>query len=308
MYRLIVVPLDGSDAAEQALPHASRLARETSAEILLLRAAPFISHPGTSSAARHRADIDAADYLQAQWYRLAQEGLHVRTEVLRSEPVRAISFTARRQGADLIVMSTCSHAAMPYSPLGSVAWGVVQTAMTPVFFVPPSDHPPVPVTGPLRRILVPLDGTPFAEEALTALLRADWSLDSEIVLLRAVASTSHPPSAVLHGVSKPGETPGEQRGIDQERLDAQHYLDWVRRRYLPRRLVATWVLRGSPAQIIIETAMESGAEVIAMVSHCRARSAALSLGSVASYTLQHAPVPVLLLQDTDIYAQLDDAS
>ena len=101
MVRSILVPLDGSEVAEQALPRACRLARLTGAELVLLRAAPFAANSGKSSSPLRVTVRDAEDYLQAVEHRLADPGLRVHTEVLHSDPVRAITFTARAgRGSD----------------------------------------------------------------------------------------------------------------------------------------------------------------------------------------------------------------
>jgi nucleotide-binding universal stress UspA family protein len=302
----ILVPLDGSEVAEQALPHACRLARLTNAEIVLLRAAPFASNAGKSPSPRRVTVRDAEDYLAALWHRLAGEGLRVRTVVLHTAPARAITFTARTQGADLIVMSTHGYSSVQRFLLGSVAEAVLRQTTTPVFCIRASEHPPALRVSPYRKVLVPLDGTSFAETALTYLQGADCFLPAKIVLLRAIV-----PDISLYGAEPSGSSvmvePGQvQLIIDQEQAAAKQYLAQVRERYLEGRDSTVRIPAGFAAQAIVEAANESDIEFIVMATHGRTGFDRLAHGSVAHHVLRHASVPVLLLHGVDSQPQVHE--
>jgi nucleotide-binding universal stress UspA family protein len=302
----ILVPLDGSEVAEQALPHACRLARPANAEIVLLRAAPFASNAGKSPSPRRVTVRDAEDYLAALWHRLAGEGLRVRTVVLHTAPARAITFTARTQGADLIVMSTHGYSSVQRFLLGSVAEAVLRQTTTPVFCIRASEHPPALRVSPYRKVLVPLDGTSFAETALTYLQGADCFLPAKIVLLRAIV-----PDISLYGAEPSGSSvmvePGQvQLIIDQEQAAAKQYLAQVRERYLEGRDSTVRIPAGFAAQAIVEAANESDIEFIVMATHGRTGFDRLAHGSVAHHVLRHASVPVLLLHGVDSQPQVHE--
>ena len=107
MLSTIIVPLDGSDFAARALPHATALARSSGAKLDLVRVLP---HQAPGSAVDEMEAIQAALNLDAEAIRA--DGLRVDTIVHRVHPVhaddvaRAIAEVAVEQQAELIVMST----------------------------------------------------------------------------------------------------------------------------------------------------------------------------------------------------------
>ncbi|HEY8284850.1 MAG TPA: universal stress protein [Chloroflexota bacterium] len=307
MARTILVPLDGSEVAEQALPYACRLARQGGAEVVLLRAAPFAANSGKPSSPLRVTVRDAEDYLEALWYRLAGEGLRVRTEVLHTAPARAITFTARREGVDLIIMSTHGYAGVQRFLRDSVAETVLRRTTTPMLFVRASDHPSAPRVDPYSKVLVPLDGTPFAETALTYLQDADWCSAAEIVLLRVVAPTMPAYGADLSGMAGP-IGPGPARFDKDQEEEARQYLAQVGERQLEGRVTAAQVRVGLAAQAIVEAASVPDIEFIVLATHGRTGFDRLAHGSVARHVLHHAPVPVLLLHGVDMLAQVHEVS
>lgn len=168
MFKRILVPLDGSELAEAALPIAEGLAGCTGAQVILVRVVPI---PRGRSAAkfrpfspdlpvaipRAREDIDKAWHpiykdqemssleanarasLSAAEQRLRGKGLQVSVEILFGRPAEEIIAYAEREGLDLIVMST--HGEMGIGPwaMGSTAEKVLRGANTPVLLVRPAE-------------------------------------------------------------------------------------------------------------------------------------------------------------------------
>jgi nucleotide-binding universal stress UspA family protein len=145
MFKTILVPLDGSMLAEQALLPACQIAQKFGAELLLLRVvSPDQLVPGLSQLA-FRAE-NSADYaLKRQMdeaeaylvnYTLPMPGIPVRTRVLRGAAPEMIVATATEEPADLIVMSTHGRAGLTRLLYGSVAEAVLRGATTPVMLVP----------------------------------------------------------------------------------------------------------------------------------------------------------------------------
>jgi nucleotide-binding universal stress UspA family protein len=140
----VIVPLDGSELAEQALTHASGLAKASEAPIQLISVVgyPHLESRGMSSWALQREALDqlvreetaqAEQYLAGVRDRLAGEGFDVATEVRRGAVDRAILDAS--QPGDLIVMTTHGRGGVARWFLGSVAESVVRRSPVPVLLV-----------------------------------------------------------------------------------------------------------------------------------------------------------------------------
>lgn len=143
MYKTILVPLDGSELAEAALPHAQALAKSKGAEIILLRV-PVL--PGTTFLARDPAlasmvlkemEDETREYMQAEVSKLKREGVNVKG-ISREGPVAdTILEVAKEIHADMITMSTHGYSGVQRWLMGSVADKVVQHSPIPVMLIHP---------------------------------------------------------------------------------------------------------------------------------------------------------------------------
>lgn len=143
VFQRILVPLDGSDVAEAALPHARELARLCGAKLLLLRVvappsaitSPYIPHQMQLNKTELTERREEAErYVEAQVAELMDEGpLHVESQVvLDYHPAHAILQVAGETRADLIVLGTHARGTLGRLVMGSVADKVVRAADTPV--------------------------------------------------------------------------------------------------------------------------------------------------------------------------------
>jgi nucleotide-binding universal stress UspA family protein len=145
MFNTILVPLDGSALAEQALAPASRLAARFGGELLLLsvvvpeRPLPglpyLVPRAGDEAAGPSRPRMEEAEAYLAG-LKLSDPGLRVRTLVLGGAPAELIIAAGDEGGADLIVMSTHGRSGLMRLLYGSVAEEVLRGATVPVLLVP----------------------------------------------------------------------------------------------------------------------------------------------------------------------------
>jgi nucleotide-binding universal stress UspA family protein len=141
MYKHILLPLDGSALAEQALPHALAQAERFEAELTLLKVIEPLPRRGTSmsQAAFERAEEEmktwAREYLEGVAGKLQEQGISVQTATPLDEPHRAIVRLAERNQVDLIVMCTRGQSGISRWLMGSVADRVVRGAKVPVLLV-----------------------------------------------------------------------------------------------------------------------------------------------------------------------------
>jgi nucleotide-binding universal stress UspA family protein len=154
----ILVPVDGSVLAEQAVYRAVDLARETAATLILLRAAEAHTTPGWDPTEAQVSVVrEAEEYLDALARRLADGGFtRVETSVWYGPPAPCITEAARARKADIIVMTTHGRSGLGRLVLGSVAESVLRGTTTPILLfreaTAPVEMPQGPVAGEVTRV------------------------------------------------------------------------------------------------------------------------------------------------------------
>ena len=140
MYDTVLVPTDGSDTVEQALPHALRLAADTGATLQALYV--------VDTRAIHAADADKREAVEADLAeegeravemiadRAAAKGIEYETAIRRGTPDKEIVAQADETGSDVIVIGTDGKTPREkLQALGSVSERVVDNASIPVFVI-----------------------------------------------------------------------------------------------------------------------------------------------------------------------------
>ena len=140
MYKRILIPLDGSPLAEQALPHAIAMAECFQSELVLLRVLiPLPSAVTTTEAALQRAAEEAAIFAREYLDRVAagvqERGITVQMVTIGGRPHYQIIQYAETNQVDLIVMSTRGQSGLSRWLMGSVSDRVVRGAKVPVLMV-----------------------------------------------------------------------------------------------------------------------------------------------------------------------------
>jgi nucleotide-binding universal stress UspA family protein len=306
MQRQILVPLDGSALAETVLPHAVRLAYATHSSLLLLRVVPIpaLVDPlsGAIPASSGAYDSWEADSAEARAYlggvieRLQDEHLTIRTDVIEGDPATAIVAYARARAEGLMLaMATHGRSGLGRWVFGSVAERVLHATPVPLLLVrPPAPGLPVQVelAAPYRQILVPLDGSEVAEQALDPARQLAVALDATL-LLAGVVPVRDDRAAAAGGVAAPHLSAAQHE--DSARLD--HYLKTTAAGLTTGGLrVETQVLYGHPAEALLRDAEYSDADLLVMATHGRSGLQQLWLGSVALKVVQGTRRPVLLVR------------
>jgi len=143
-FRTILVPLDGSPVAEQALPLARRIAERAGSKLRLVLVHQIPTAPLDPAAARLFTSLELATrkseraYLRSLQTKLRQEGVRLASAVTLSGPVGpALDQYVRELGIDLIVMATHGRTGLTHLLMGSVAEQVVRAAPCPVLTLRP---------------------------------------------------------------------------------------------------------------------------------------------------------------------------
>lgn len=310
MIHMVLVPLDGSPFAEHALPLAISLCRRTGATLRLVQVLPPLGDryfwaplPGSPLEAELHQHYrqQAKDYLDKIAQRLGNIGnLAVVSDVVHEklDIAGTITTEAIATQADLVVMTTHGRGTVSRFWLGSVADDLLRDLPMPLLLVRPGaglvDFSQEIVC---KHLLVPLDGTDFAEGMLEPALELAHYLGADCCLLRVLRSASAQ-AMPRPGVGSVPATFSTAIREEQAQLEqgAGQYLASLadRLRGQGASITTKVVVAESPAAAILEEAALSRIDLIAIQTHGRHGVSRLMLGSVADKVVRGAAVPVLV--------------
>jgi nucleotide-binding universal stress UspA family protein len=301
MYKTIIVPLDGSIFAEQAVATAVSIAKNSGAELVVTRVHESYLYEGLdNSSYEDMSRRDEEEYLASIADRVdTTDGVTVERTLLNGAVAPAICDLASGVDAPLIVLSTHGRTGFSRLWLGSIADAIVRHAQTPVLMlrhrgaaigleVPPHQ---------CANILVPLDGSDLAESVLPHATNLARIFRAHLTLLRIVAPIPAPAALYAVPFAIPPQQADDTLSIRIEA--AQSYVDAIAARLRvddPALKVATDVrVAESPAPAILEAAASHSADTIAIATHGRGMSRVV-VASVADKLLRGGPEAVLVVR------------
>jgi nucleotide-binding universal stress UspA family protein len=300
MFNHLLVPLDGSRLAEVVLPAAARLAQTLGASVTLVhvieRNAPEEIH-----GERHLADAaEALAYLEQVAARAFPPDMHVDEHVHTTEVrdvARSIVEHVGELNPDLIVMCTHGRGGPRNWLVGSIAQQVIALGTTPVLLIQPDGAGATPEFL-CRHLLIPLDGDPDHEPALTVAAGLAQACTAEIHLMMVVYTFS-----TLQGQRAAAARllPGAASAwLEISEQGARDYLEGHAARLREMGLaVAVTVVRGDPATAIVRTAKRVNADTVVLGTHGKAGMDAFWAGSVAAHVAGRTHMPLLLVPVRD---------
>jgi nucleotide-binding universal stress UspA family protein len=296
MFSKILVPLDGSQLAERALAPAFALGQQAEGEVLLLRVAlpeklfiPDLSIQGGYAVLWPDESIDlcrkeARKYLETVRAR-APALPTVHAKVVDDGVPETILDLAVTERVDLIAISSHGYTGITRWALGSVAEKVLQRAPCPVLVVRSPE--------PLRRVLIPLDGSALSEQALDPGLALATALHLEVTLLRAVPRI--PPTDVA-SLEKMERGLGLRLGSELER-EAEDYLRDLITARASLGLDLKWTVSDEPAALaILHHAETHAVDLIAMSTHGRSGLRRWVYGSITEKVMRGAGCSMLIIR------------
>jgi nucleotide-binding universal stress UspA family protein len=312
MFKTIVVPLDRSALAEQAIGQAGLIAREAKAHIeLVLVHVPYRLDPAWD-ASEWNAERKYLESVQGDLE--SGCGVSVSHALVRGDPARQICARAKEVGADLIVMTSHGRTGFSRSWLGSVADAVVRESATPVLMLRPveSEHARLAARHSFKHVLVAIDGSALAMGALPAAIDLARASGARITLLRSVFPV---PLLSLYDASVPlayAPMVIDQTATDRVSSDLQHELDSLARKLHHEHDVdisAVVEINPRPADAIVNFAAAHAVDVVAMSTHGRGASRWF-VGSIADKVIRGSDLPVMLHRPVGVdeaRASLDEA-
>jgi nucleotide-binding universal stress UspA family protein len=291
--RAVVVPVDGSNFAEHAIPYGLAVARRTGAplHLALVHVPGDLATPGyplaEAVAARVAQDRDReANYLQELMERLAPSGVELRPALLRGAVADALSGYAEEHEVDLVIMTTHGRGGLQRAWLGSTTDGMIRRCCAPLLLIRPCDETREILPSSDRaftRVLVALDGSETAERALADAVELPLTDDASLVLAHVMAPAVAAASPYLPQTIQLSE---EEMAHREESLGA--YLKSVAAvTELGDRAVETRVVVDyDVAPAVIALAEEVDADLIALGTHGRTGLRRMVLGSVADKVIR----------------------
>lgn len=267
----ILIPLDGSQAAEAAVTWVRFL---PSRQITLLRVCP----------PRSEESAAAMRYLEDAAARLCPPDREIATQMVAGGAAEAI--VAAAAGADLVVMSTQGASGGGRLLYGSVADRVARHSPTPTLLLR-GGHRPV-LDAPLRRVVVPLDGSPAAERALPLAARLARMLDCAVHLVTVRDRDGG------NDLSR-GETDPSAEAATGDEAAARAELEQVAERVHEDGVsVATQLCYGAPERELL--ALVGLGDLLVITTHGRGAARRWHIGSVAEKLLRQATAPLILVR------------
>jgi nucleotide-binding universal stress UspA family protein len=311
MFKRILVPLDGSERAEQAIPVAARIAHATAGSIVLLQvveqATEYDMYPAQLTIAASQevetAVTKATDYLTSVMQKDELEGVGIQIEVLTGAVAPMIATFAQSTSADMIVM--CSHGYTGFKRwfLGSVTDVVTRSATVPVLVLREGGILPTDMfqNGGSLHALVMVDGSPLSEAVIepTAHLVAALASPAQGTLhfLRIVDF----PATYGYGKSQAGFS---MEFIGHEEQAATAYLTSLMEHlqkgsvaHLNLALTASVIASSDVAHSIIEASesTDDSYALLAMSTHGRSGWKRLVIGSITQRVMHSTKLPLFVV-------------
>ena len=304
MYKVIMVPTDGSGFDREAIRVALRIAERSDAKVRLVRVLATGSYFGMAATAEGTAIAaevvhSERDRALSELYALAAEcratSKAAITVDLHAGPIGdVLQGYARRNEVDLIVISTHGRSGISRLSLGSVTDSLIRHTTIPVLVVkPPTSYLNPQVNEAFKRIVVPLDGSTLAEQILPRVLELAKLEDAEITLLNVLIPQSYSQKEIVDP-SLPW--------WDKDISHAQAYLFRIAGRLRRNGVAVTTdiVIGENVASAIGDFASREKADLIAIATHGRGGLARMIRGSVADAIMHSGRMSMLVFKPDQV--------
>jgi nucleotide-binding universal stress UspA family protein len=296
MFKHLLVPLDGSQLAEAALPYAASLGEILRAKVTLLHViekdAPDQVHQEHHLRAAKEANAYLAEVAQRAFPKKVTVDWHVHTRAVPNVVDSIVRHAQRDFQPDLIVLCSHGRSGMRDIISSSIAQQVVAGSTIPVLLVKPKEgEPERPNFG---KILVPLDNESAHDQSLPIAMDLAHAYRAEINMICVIPtlSTLSGEKAVA-GTLLPGTTAAYLEMTEENaRQHFQEHLEEFKTVDIPARAT---IARGDPVTIIAKTAQSMDADLILFATHGNAGFEAFWRGSVAANVARRTDIPLLLI-------------
>lgn len=300
MFKRILVPLDGSNLAEQVLPFARYLAERLEATLILFHVVEKVS-PNAIHGQRHLREVaEAKEYLDQIASQYASAAVPILQDVHEVQEVgvaQTIKDHAEELGTDLIVLCAHGRGGLRDMIFGSIAQQVIRQGAIPVLFLRPTTVKDWNAN-PISQILLPLDGSKAHEGALPVAVSLAEKFKARLRLLTVVPTADTlPVKEAITGRVSPRAT---NLTLEISAQQAEEYLRNIATDILAQGTqVSGVVLRGSVQAKLIETIEVEDIDLVVMATHGHNAIDARWEASLTPGFLPKTTVPVILVRGVD---------
>ncbi len=302
MFERILIPLDGSEMAEMALPYGEELASKLGSEIILYH---VYGHELQHQKQSPQIYLDTVAETVKQ--NLINE-VKVTTKTQTGEPAGNICNLVDKNKIDLIIMTSIGTSGLKIGKmLGSVTDHVCRTVPSPVLIVRPNKSNRIEGSNALiTKILIPFDGSELSKRAMSVGEELAAKLNIPIILFE-MAQMSYPSgiSSYMYGNEYVKIDELDEQAIEYNYAKAN---ESEQSRVLSELISIEKELRTKglsvdhritsgidAAKEINEISKENGIDLVLMSTHGRSGLGHWVLGSVAEKVLRYSEVPLLLV-------------
>ncbi len=289
MYEKILVPLDGSELAERVIPYVKEIAKKLKSEVILLT----VCMPNECMERPMRA------YLEKRAEELQSLGIKTSQSVIEGKAASEILDFAQQNKIGLITISSHGRTGISRWAFGSVANKVLQRSHIPIILIRSKDLDAAISEKELKKILILLDGSQFAESIIPYVEGMDKEL-IEVILLRVIEPIKIPHMQSL-------ELSLDNEGFEKDLMaraekEVKRYLGKHESDLREKGVnVSSVSLYGKPAQTILQYLEDNPIDLIAMSTHGYSGITKWTFGSVASVILESSSKPILLIRPISGY-------
>lgn len=298
MYEKIMVPLDGSELAEVALPYAAELAIQLGSEITLIYVSELGKDPQEEMDQSYLQKIVESIKERAASYSgqpATTQIIKVKSVILSGHPAEKIVEYADSENISFIIMSTHGRSGIQRWALGSVADKVMRASTKPVVLIRSKDsRSDIRVEGLLRKVVVPLDGSKEAEAVIPYIEELASKLKLGVILVQVLDRGYN---------TLEGYFPLSDQQMESDKAIATTYLNTMGARLKEKGIAVSTeeklnidIIYGNPAEEIIKLANEKQVDFIAMTTHGRSGVGRQVFGSVAERILREGNTPLMLVK------------
>ncbi len=297
MNEKILVPLDGSELAESALPYAEELAAKFNTDVILVYVSELTVELPEDTRMIYLQKI--AEFLKQRVRghngTVSEREAKIEPVILSGHPAEKIVDYAQAENIGLIIMATHGRSGIKRWALGSVADKVVRATTRPVLLTSAKDsQPETKRDGLFNRMLVLLDGSKEGEAVLPHVSYIASKLKSEVILFQVLVWG--------YGSLGYGAALSEQQ-IEEDKASSIAYLKKIESRLREKGITVTPEIRlssgaglSNSAEDIIRFAEEKHVDLMAMTTHGRSGVGRYVFGSVTERILHSGNTPLMLVR------------